>query len=135
MPKPDNSSLPQTQVTPEPVLEKRSHRRFTTEYKLRIIAEADQCKHGELGALLRRERLYNSQLRKWRGQLAQGGPEALAKSVPGPVSKFSATDKELEKLRRANAKLTRELEIANGCLSLQKKALEMLDQMRDGTSE
>ena len=135
MPKPDSSSLPQTQVTPDPVLEKRSHRRFPTEYKLRIIAEADQCKHGELGALLRRERLYSSQLRTWRRQLAEGGPEALAKSVPGPVPKFSAADKELEQLRRANAKLTRELEIANGCLSLQKKALEMLDQIRDGTSE
>jgi transposase len=60
MPKPDNSSLPQTQVTPDSVLEKRSDRRFTTEYKLRMIAEADQCKHGELGALLRRERLYTS---------------------------------------------------------------------------
>ena len=135
MPKPDNSPLPQTQVTPDPVLEKRSHRRFTTEYKLRMIAEADQCKHGELSALLRRERLYSSQLRTWRRQLAEGGPEALAKSAPGPVPKFSAADKEIEKLRRANAKLTRELEIANGCLSLQKKALEMLDQMRDGTSE
>jgi transposase len=60
MPKPDNSSLPQTQVTPDSVLEKRSDRRFNTEYKLRMIAEADQCKHGELGALLRRERLYTS---------------------------------------------------------------------------
>ena len=113
MPKPDSSSLPQTQVTPDPVLEKRSHRRFPTEYKLRIIAEADQCKHGELGALLRRERLYSSQLRTWRRQLAQGGPEALAK--------VSAADKDVDKLRRANAKLTRELEITNGCLSLQKK--------------
>ena len=135
MPKPDDSVLPQTQVTPDPVLEKRSHRRFTTEYKLRIIAEADQCQHGELGALLRRERLYSSQLRTWRRQLADGGPEALAKSIPGPVSKVSAADKELAKLRRANAKLTRELEIVNGCLELQKKALEILDQMRDGTSE
>ena len=60
MPKPDDSVLPQTQVTPDPVLEKRSHRRFTTEYKLRIIAEVDQCQHGELGASFRRERLYVS---------------------------------------------------------------------------
>ncbi|MGK0170541.1 MAG: transposase [Gammaproteobacteria bacterium] len=135
MPKPDSASLSATQVTPDPVLEKRSHRRFPTEDKLRIIAEADQCKHGELSGLLRRERLYSSQLRTWRRQLADGGPQALSKSAPGPVSKVSAADKELGKLRRANAKLTRELEIANGCLSLQKKALEMLDKMRDGTSE
>jgi hypothetical protein len=30
MPKPDSSSLPQTQITPEWVLEKRSHRRYAT---------------------------------------------------------------------------------------------------------
>ena len=54
--------LPDSQVTPEPSLEKRSRRQFTPEYKLRIIAEAGACKHGELGALLRREKLYSNQL-------------------------------------------------------------------------
>lgn len=49
------SERPDTQVTPEPVLEKRSRRTFKPEYKLRIMAEAGACKHGELGALLRRE--------------------------------------------------------------------------------
>ena len=43
-----------SQVTPKPELEKRTRRKFSTEYKLRIIAEADACQHGELGALLRR---------------------------------------------------------------------------------
>ena len=41
MPKPDDPGLPQMQVTPDPVLDKRSHRRFTTEYKLSIIAEVN----------------------------------------------------------------------------------------------
>ncbi len=44
-----------TQVTPNPELEKRTRRRFPAEYKLRIISEADACKHGELGGILRRE--------------------------------------------------------------------------------
>ena len=79
--------------------------------------------------------MYSSQLRTWRRQLADSGPEALAKSIPWPVSKVSAEDKGLEKLRRANAKLPRELESVNGCLELQKKALEILDQMRGGTRE
>jgi hypothetical protein len=35
------------QVTPEPALEKRTRRQFRAEYKLRIITEADACKHGE----------------------------------------------------------------------------------------
>jgi transposase len=38
-------------------------RRFTAEYKLKIVREADGCsKPGELGALLRKEGLYSSHL-------------------------------------------------------------------------
>ena len=54
MPK-TSSSLPKTQVKPDPVLEKRTRRTYNAEYKMTIIAQADACKHGELGALLRRE--------------------------------------------------------------------------------
>jgi len=135
MPKPIALSLSDTQVVPEPMLEKRTRRQFSTEYKLRIIAQADQCQRGELGALLRREHLYSSQLRDWRKQLAQGGEQALSKSAPGPQPKLTSEQRELDKLRRENARLTRKLEIANGCLSLQKKALQMLDQVNSGDDE
>ena len=135
MPKPIDSSMPDAQVVPEQRLEKRSRRQFSTEYKLRIVAEADQCKRGELGTLLRREKLYSNQLREWRTQLAQGGAQALSKTAPGPVAKFTPEQRELEKLRRENARLTRKLEIANGCLGLQKKALDMLEQINLGHDE
>ena len=135
MPKPVAASLPDTQVVPDPVLEKRTRRHFSTEYKLRMIAQADQCRRGELGALLRREHLYSSQIRDWRKQLAQGGEQALSKSAPGPQPKLTLEQRELEKLRRENARLTRKLEIANGCLSLQKKALLLLDQVNSGDDE
>ena len=119
MPKPVVSSMPDTQVVPDPMLEKRTRGQFSTEYKLRIIAQADLCRRGELGALLRRENLYSSQLQAWRTQLAQGGEQALSKTAPGPQPKLTAEQRELEKLRRENARLRRRLEIANGCLSLQ----------------
>jgi len=135
MPKPVAVSLPNTQVVPEPMLEKRTRRHFSTEYKLRIIAEAGQCRRGELGALLRREHLYSSQLQDWRKQLAQGGEQALSKSTPGPQPKLTGEQRELERLRRENARLTRKLEIANGCLGLQKKVLQMLDQVNSGDDE
>ncbi len=135
MPKPVTFSLPDSQVVPEPMLEKRTRRHFSTEYKLRIIAQADQCPRGELGALLRREHLYSSQLQDWRKQLAHGGEQALSKSAPGPQPKLTAEQRELETLRRENARLTRKLEIANGCLSLQKKALQMLDHVNSGDDE
>ena len=121
MPKPVELNLPTREVTPDPQVEKRTRRSFSAEYKLRIIAEADQCRHGELGALLRRENLYSNQLQAWRRQLAEGGEQALSKSAPGPKPKFTPEQREIEKLRRENARLTRKLEIANGCLSLQKK--------------
>ena len=135
MPKPVVETVLDTQVVPDPMLEKRTHRRFSTEYKLRIIAEADQCRRGELGSLLRRENLYSNQLQTWRKKLAEGGEQALSKSAPGPQPKLTAEQRELEKLRRDNARLTRKLEIANGCLELQKKALQMLDHARNGNDE
>jgi len=42
MPKPIDSSMRDTQVLPEPGLERRTRRQFSTEYKLRIVAEAAQ---------------------------------------------------------------------------------------------
>ncbi|QJA24660.1 hypothetical protein [Vreelandella piezotolerans] len=42
MPKPP-TELPDHQVTPNPKLEKRTRRQFSTEYKLRILAEAPEC--------------------------------------------------------------------------------------------
>jgi len=135
MPKPIVSSMPDTQVVPDPMLEKRSRRQFSTEYKLRIIAQADQCRRGELGALLRRENLYSNQLQAWRKQLAQGAEQALSKTAPGPQPKLTGEQREMEKLRRENARLRRRLEIANGCLSLQKKALQMLDHVNNGDDE
>ncbi len=135
MPKPVVSSMPDTQVVPDPMLEKRTRRQFSTEYKLRIITQADQCRRGELGALLRRENLYSNQLQAWRKQLAQGGEQALSKTAPGPQSKLTGEQREMEKLRRENARLRRRLEVANGCLSLQKKALQMLDHVNNGDDE
>ena len=54
--------------TPDPeVEEKARRRRFTAAYKLKILKAADECtEKGQLGALLRREGLYYSNLQTWR---------------------------------------------------------------------
>lgn len=135
MPKPVDWDLAKTEVSPDPEVEKRTRRGFSSEYKLRIIAEAERCRHGELGALLRREHLYSNQLQAWRRQLAQGGEQALSKNAPGPKPKLTAEQREIERLRRENERLLKKLDIANGCLALQKKALAMLDQVQDGNDE
>ena len=121
-----------TQVTPEPALEKRTRRQFTPEYKLRIIAEADACKYGELGSLLRREKLYSNQLSDWRREYAVKGVAGLSKSAPGPAPSKTPDQRRIEQLEKENNRLTRKLDIANDCLDLQKKALAMLDRLRNG---
>ena len=126
------SERPDTQVTPEPVLEKRTRRQFKPEYKLRIIAEADACEYGELGALLRREKLYSSQLSDWRREFAEKGIAGLSKSAPGPVPSKTPDQRRIEQLEKENHRLNCKLEIANDCLDLQKKALSMLDRLRSG---
>jgi transposase-like protein len=123
---------PDTQVTPEPAIEKRTRRQLTPEYKLRIIAEADACKHGELGAILRREKLYSSQLSEWRREFAENGVAGLSKSAPGPAASRTAEQRRIEQLEKENDRLYRKLEIANDCLDLQKKALSMLDRLSNG---
>ena len=54
------SELPEAQVSPDPKQERRTRRNFSPEYKLQIIAEADQCQRGGIGERLRREGLYSS---------------------------------------------------------------------------
>lgn len=131
MPKPP-TELPDHQVTPNPKLEKRTRRHLSTEYKLRILAEADACQHGELGELLRREKLYSSQLTTWRKELAENGVEKLHKTIPGPKASKTPEQKRVETLERENARLQQKLSAAEDCLSLQKKALSMLDRMNSG---
>lgn len=128
MPKPASFTLPGTQIVPDAQLEKRTRRRFSADYKMRILAEADQCRHGELGELLRREKLYHSQLSAWRRELAKGGAAALSKTSPGPKPKLTPEEREIERLKRENAKLQRKLEVAEGCIELQKKLSRLLEQ-------
>ena len=134
MPK-EPSQQPDPQVTPNPKLEKRSRRVFTTEYKLKIIQQADECKHGEVGKLLRRENLYSAQLNEWRRQYAQNGVAGLDKSAPGPASSKSAEQRQIEKLEKQVARLKGDLGIANDCLDIQKKVLSILDRSNNGSSQ
>jgi len=120
----DPSEVPDTQITPEPKLEKRTRRKFPPEYKLRIVQEAEACKHGELGALFRREKLYSNQLADWRREYAENGVEGLSRFAPGPAPKTSAEQREIDKLKRQVAKLSNDLDIANDCLDIQKKSCQ-----------
>lgn len=111
---------------PDPGVDERpKRRRFTAEYKLRILRDADRCKPGELGALLRREGLYSSHLTAWRQQRDRIAQAGLAARRRGPKAS-TVVDPRVKQLERENAKLQRRLARAELMLEIQKKASEML---------
>jgi transposase-like protein len=116
-----------TEVVANPEHDRRLRRRFSAEDKRRILQEADSCtERGELSALLRRERLYSSQLAIWRAQLEQEGQSGLEAKKPGRKPLKDAKDRRIEQLEGDKSKLERKLLIAEKLIELQKKAQELL---------
>ena len=79
---------------------KATRRRFSARYKLRILEQADGCESGEVGALLRREGLYWSNLQAWRQQRAEGTLQALTPRKRGRKSKpVNPLDRQLKRVQ------------------------------------
>ena len=107
------------------VPERAKRRRFTAEYKLRILRQADACKgDGDLGALLRREGLYSSHLTTWRRQRDEIAEAGLKARKRGP--KPTAADPRVKRLERENARLKKRLEEAETVIDFQKKLSKLL---------
>ena len=111
---------------PDPeVPAKPTRRRFSAEYRLRILKEADACKKaGELGALLRREGLYSSHLITWRQQRDRGALTGMRATKRGP--KPRPVDPRVKQLEAENRRLQRKLQRAETIITLQKKVAEIL---------
>ena len=107
---------------------KAARRRFTAEYKLRVLTLVDACNEpGCLGKLLRREGLYASNLNTWRSQRDRGVLSALAPKKRG--RKESVRDPlhaENEKLRKENERLSSRLSQAEIIIDVQKKISQIL---------
>lgn len=116
-------------VLPNPEIpDKAVRRRFTAEYKLRILNQADACTEpGSLGTLLRREGLYASNLNTWRHQRERGILTGLTPRKRG--RKESVREPllaENEKLRKENERLTNRLRQAEIIIDVQKKVSQIL---------
>lgn len=127
-------------LLPDPEVNAMPRRRtFTAEYKAAILAECDTVTEpGEIGAILRREGLYSSHLVDWRRRRADGGLQGLAPKKTGRPPKdptVQAIDKENERLRRDNAALQEKLRRSQIIIEAQKKLAEVLDSLRQATSE
>ena len=128
------SGTEMTRVVPEvEVVAKASRRRFTVEYKRKIVREADGCKTpGAVGALLRREGLYSSHLTVWRAARDRGelvGPPKRR----GPAPQISdPRDKKIAELERETARWRQRAERAETLVDVQKKLSALLGTPREG---
>ena len=107
------------------VSEKAKRRRFTAEYKAKILREAERCNSpGQVGALLRREGLYSSLLSEWRRQRDRVARPLLEATRRGP--KPRVVDPRIHQLEREKARLERRLAQAEAIIDIQKKVSEIL---------
>jgi transposase len=137
-----------------PRSDKPRRRVFTSEYKLRMVAEYDRAtESGERGALLRREGLYHWHVIEWRkardaGTLVAGSaaeqPPQARQGVGGERAgrrrrgKTTAEQAEVARLQRENEKLAKDLARTRAALEVVGKAhalLELLCESAEPTPE
>jgi len=112
-----------TAVDPE-VKPQKERRQYSADYRHRILQEADKCKVGEVGALLRKEGLYSSHLTKWRRQREQGELAGLASQKRG--KKVNPQAREMAQMRKQIVRLNQQLERAKLIMAAQKKLADVL---------
>ena len=108
---------------PNPEVQPKAERRsFTADYKRRMVAQAEQCRHGELGSLLRREGITYSQISQWRKAQAEGRLERKR----GPVT--NPNRGQMRRLQAENERLKRQLDRAEAIIDAQKKLARLLEE-------
>jgi transposase len=111
---------------------KPARRRFSPEYKLRMVAEYDAAPSGEKGAILRRERLYHSHIIEWRAARDAGALTALTDQRTSPARpKKSAEQAELDRRRRENQRLKKDLATRDAALEVMGKASALLELLAE----
>jgi len=120
---------PQQISPPDPeVPEEKPRRKFTAKYKIDILKKADACTQpGQLGALLREQGLYSSNLTTWRKQRSQGLLNALSPKKRGRKNKpANPLAQKVAELERENQRLSHKLKQAEAIIEVQKKISQIL---------
>ena len=122
-------SVPSPSVVPNPeVPERATRRRYTAEYKLRILNEVERCTQpGEVGALLRREGLYHSHLDSWRKQRDEGAIAGMNKKRGRKPT--HPMEVENAQLRKQVDRLTDRLQRAETVIEVQGKVSALLKEL------
>src|SRR4051795_2319520 len=123
-----NGSGPAAEVPDPELVERAKRRRFSAQYKLDVLREAEACSApGEVGALLRREGLYTSHLTAWRKQREQGALAALGRPRGRP--KGDGRQAQAAALRARAERAEAELEKARKVIEVQGNVSALLGEL------
>jgi transposase len=114
---------------PDPEVAATAKRRqFSGSERRRILAAADRCTApGAIGALLRREGIYSSQLAAWRKKRVATGRTGLDSQKRGrKADPAIAEARREEALTRENKRLRHQLAQAHTIIDVQKKLCTLL---------
>jgi transposase-like protein len=107
-------------------------RSFTAEYRARVVAEYEAAPPGQKGAVLRREGLYQSQVRRWAT-----ARDALARGASTPRRPHRATGSggkdDPGRLRAENERLARELAKSQAVVEVMGKLHGLLETISEST--
>jgi len=122
-----NSRRAAAAPAPDPeVLAKAQRRKFTADYKLGLVEEADHATDpGAIGALLRREGLYSSHLVEWRRLREAGALGALSKKRGRKPTRNPVAEENC-KLKAELAQVKKKLQQAEIIIDVQKKVSALL---------
>lgn len=103
-------------------------RQYSASERRRILAAAERCsKVGEIGALLRREGIYSSQLATWRKWRKAAAHAAVALQKRGrKADPAIAESRRVTELTKDNERLRRKLAQAHSIIDVQNKLCTLL---------
>jgi transposase len=119
---------------PDPEVPERARTRtFSPRYKLEILNQYESLNKQGKGALLRREGLYTSLISEWRKQRDKGALEAL--SPPRGRPPADPLERDNERLRRENQRLSGDLEKARKVIRVQGELSALLEELASESAD
>jgi transposase len=112
-------------------------RSFTAEYRARVVAEYEAAPHGQKAAVLRREGLYQSQIRKWttaRDAVTRGATEPRPSRRPHRATSSAGGADDPGRLRAENQRLARELAKSQAVVEIMGKLQGLLETISESTA-
>ena len=118
-------------------------RSFTAAYRAQVVAEYEAAPHGQKAAVLRREGLFQSQIREWMFAKNAVSTDASASRPPrrphrrvdpsaGNLSGAGGSA-EVDRLRVENQRLTRELATSQAVVEIMGKLQGLLEAISEST--